>query len=310
MNELKSGLKVSGGAIAVNVVLAIIKITTGLIGNSYALIADGIESTMDVFSSLVVWGGLQISQKPPDEDHPYGHGKAESMAGIVVALSLISAAVIIAVQSIRGLSAPHQTPAWYTLVILALVILVKETLFHKMTQVGQDLGSSSLKTDAWHQHSDALTSGAAFIGISIALIGGERFASADDWAALLACGLILYNGIHLLLPAVDEIMDRAAPEEFEEQVRRIAAGVGGVVSIEKCRIRKSGLVYLLDIHVTVPGGISVREGHQIGHQVKDRLLSAGLNILDVDVHLEPDDLRAEPGGQAGGSEGGGEASTK
>lgn len=270
--------------------LAITKITVGLVGNSYALIADGIESTMDIFSSLIVWGGLRISIKPPDEDHPFGHGKAESMAGMVVALALIAAAAIIAVQSIREILTPHHVPAWYTLVALVLIILVKEFLFRKMTAVGEELKSSSLKTDAWHHRSDALTSAAAFVGISIALIGGEKFAAADDWAALLACGLILSNGVRLLLPAVDEVMDRAAPEDFEEEIREIAAAVPGVVSIEKCRIRKSGLAYLMEIHVTVRGEITVREGHRIGHEVKNRLIASDLNILDAALHIEPDDL--------------------
>jgi cation diffusion facilitator family transporter len=288
MKTIASGLKVSGTAIAVNVVLASIKITAGVIGQSYALIADGIESTMDIVSSLVVWGGLRISAQPPDEDHPYGHGKAESISGVVVALSLLAASAIIAVQSVREIRTPHHAPAWYTLVILVGIILIKETLFRKMNQIGEDLDSRSLKSDAWHHRSDALTSLAAFVGISIALIGGEGFEAADDWAALLACVVIVYNGIHLLLPAVNEIMDAAAPADIENQVRKIAAGVEGVTAIEKCRIRKSGTSLLMDIHVEVPGTISVLEGHAIGHAVKERLMASELRIADVAVHIEPD----------------------
>lgn len=290
MNSIESGLRISGSAIAVNVILALIKITTGIVGNSYALIADGIESTMDIVSSLIVWGGLRISIKPPDKSHPYGHGKAESMAGVVVAISLLIASVIIAVQSIREIKTPHHAPAWYTLVVLVGIIITKEFLFQKMTKIGEVLESSALKSDAWHHRSDAITSLAAFVGISIALVGGSGYEVADDWAALLACGVIMYNGARLLLPALNEVMDGAAPDEIEDQIRKIASNVEGVIEIEKCRIRKSGLGLLMDIHVVVQGEISVQEGHQIGHEVKNHLLESELQVTDVTVHVEPNGL--------------------
>lgn len=287
MGSIESGLKISGSAIVVNVILASVKIITGIVGNSYALIADGIESTMDIFSSLIVWGSLRISIKPPDKEHPYGHGKAESLAGAVVAISLLIASGIIAIQSIREIQKPHHAPEWYTLLVLSAIILVKEILFRKMTLIGEALESSALKNDAWHHRSDALTSVAAFVGISVALIGGEGYEVADDWAALLACGVIVYNGVRLLVPALNEIMDGAAPEQVESEIRKIASGVTGVLEIEKCRIRKSGLGLLMDIHVVVEGDISVREGHEIGHQVKSRLLESKLQITDVTIHVEP-----------------------
>jgi cation diffusion facilitator family transporter len=284
------GLKISGSAIAINVFLALIKIITGLVGNSYALIAEGIESSADIFSSLIVWSGLRIALRPPDQNHPYGHGKAESIAGVVVALSLLLAAALIAVQSIREIMTPHHAPEWYTLVVLAGVILVKEVLFRRMFAVGEQMESSALKGDAWHHGSDAITSGAAFIGISIALMGGPGFEAADDWGALLACSVIVFNGLRLLFPALGEVMDEAASDEVVSQVREIASQVAGVVSIEKCRIRKSGLGYLMDIHVTVAAEMTVRRGHEIGHRVKDALESSSLPVSDVIIHIEPDDL--------------------
>ncbi len=287
MNSIESGLKVSGSAIAINIILALIKITTGIIGSSYALIADGIESTMDIVSSLIVWGSLRISIKPPDKDHPYGHGKADSLAGMAVASSLLIASVIIAIQSIREIRTPHHAPAWYTLAVLVGIIISKEILFRKMTRIGDELESSALKSDAWHHRSDALTSVAAFVGITIALVGGPGYEVADDWAALIACGIIVYNGIRLLLPALNEVMDGAPPDETEDQIRLIASSVEGVIEIEKCRIRKSGLGLLMDIHVVVDGDIPVNEGHQIGHDVKDRLLKSDLQITDVSIHIEP-----------------------
>ncbi len=289
MISVEDGVKISGGAIAINLTLALVKVSTGVIGNSYALIADGIESTTDIFSSLIVIGGLQISARPPDDDHPYGHGKAESLAGLIVALFLLGAALLIAVQSIREIRTPHHAPAWYTLVVLAAIILVKEWLFRRMFTVGDEMESSALKNDAWHHRSDAITSLATFIGISVALIGGEGYETADDWAALVACGIIAFNGIRLLRKAINEVMDAAAPEDIEWQIREVACGVEGVVEIEKCRVRKSGLGYLMDLHVVVDGQISVQQGHIIGHTVKDRLIESPIPVTDAIIHIEPDE---------------------
>jgi cation diffusion facilitator family transporter len=282
-----TGLQTAGIAVATNMILAFVKITTGIIGNSYALVADGIESSADVFSSLIIWSGLRYSSRPPDRTHPYGHGKAESITGVMVSVSLLIAALVIAVQSVREIRMPHHAPEWYTLLVLVGVIAVKETLFRYVIRVGNKLESTSLRGDAWHHRSDALTSGAAFIGIAVALVGGPGFERADDWGALAACVVIFFNGVRLLRPAVDEVMDAAAPDHVETEVRGIAATVDGVKDVEKCRIRKSGLDLLMDIHVIVDGDITVREGHDIGHAVKDRLFASHLPISDVVVHVEP-----------------------
>jgi len=284
---MKRGLRLSGISIAVDIILAVVKVSAGIVGNSYALVADGIESTVDVFSSTVVWSGLRISMRPPDRNHPYGHGKAESIAGVLVALFILGAALLIATQSIREILTPHHAPEWYTLVVLVGVIAVKETMYRLLSKAGDSLGSISLRSGGWHHRSDALTSLAAFIGISIALVGGGGYETADDWAALVACGIILYNGLRLLRPAVDEVMDAAAPEDVEKQVRAIAGAVDGVVAVEKCRIRKSGLGLLMDIHAVVDGDITVRRGHEIAHIVKNHLCDSHLRIVDVIVHIEP-----------------------
>ncbi len=287
MQSIGPGLGIAGSAMAINLVLALIKISTGVIGNSYALIADGIESTSDIFSSLIVLSGLQISSKPADQSHPYGHGKAESLAALAVALFLIGAGILIAIQAIREILSPQQAPAWYTLPILAVIIVIKEGLYRKMYRVGTDLDSSSLRSDAWHHRSDAITSFAAFIGISIALIGGPGYESADDWAALLGVVIIFANGIRLLRPALDEVMDASVSDDIEQQVISIASSVDGVVAIEKSRIRKSGLGYLMDLHVQVDSEISVKNGHAIGHVVKGRLVESSVPISDVIIHIEP-----------------------
>jgi len=287
MQSIGPGLGIAGSAIAINLVLALIKLSTGVIGSSYALVADGIESTADIFTSLIVLSGLQISSRPADQNHPYGHGKAESLAALAVAFFLIAAGIVIAVQAIREILAPHQAPAWFTLPILAIIIVIKEALYRRMHSVGSDLESSSLRSDAWHHRSDAITSLAAFMGISIALVGGVGYESADDWAALLACVIIFANGIRLMRPALDEVMDASVSDDVEREVILIASSVEGVIAIEKCRIRKSGLGYLMDLHVEVDSAISVKNGHAIGHMVKDRLMESSLPITDVVVHMEP-----------------------
>ncbi|GAC1446652.1 MAG: cation diffusion facilitator family transporter [Pyrinomonadaceae bacterium] len=271
----------------VNALLAVIKIAGGLVGNSGALVADGVESSTDVVSSLVVWGGLRVSVKPPDEDHPYGHGKAEPLAAVAASFALLAAAVWIAFESVRQILTPHATPRWYTLIILAGVIGVKALLSRFVSHAGQEVESTALKSDALHHLSDALTSLAAFIGISIALIGGRGYESADDWAALVACIIISYNGVRLLKDAINEVLDVAPSPEYEGKIRVIARNVEGVIDVEKCRIRKSGLHHLIDIHVVVDGEMSVRRGHQIAHQVKDALLDSEHRVVDVLVHIEP-----------------------
>src|SRR5262245_41452165 len=223
MVSVETGLRLSKIALIVNTLLAAAKIIGGVVGNSYVLIADGIESTADIFSSVVVWGGLRLAVKPADENHPYGHGKAESVASVIVSLLLLGAAILIAVQSVREIMTPHKAPAWFTLPLLVIVIAVKETLFRFAFQEGTSLESTALKSDAWHHRSDALTSAAAFVGITIALIGGKGYESADDWAALLACSVIAWNGLRFLRAALDEVMDASASPEIVSQVRRLAA---------------------------------------------------------------------------------------
>ncbi len=294
MATVETGLRLSKLALLINAALAAVKILAGVIGNSYVLIADGIESTADIFSSVVVWGGLRVAIIPADENHPYGHGKAESLASIIVSMLLLGAALLIAAQSVREILTPHQAPHWFTLPVLLVVIVIKETMFRFAFQAGSSIESTALKSDAWHHRSDALTSAAAFVGISIALAGGPGYESADDWAALLACGVIAWNGLRLLRAAMDEIMDATVAPDTVAAVRRLAAGVDGVINIEKCRIRKLGLHLALDIHVVVDGDLSVRRGHEIAHRVKDRLQASQHRINDVTVHIEP--ARSEAAG--------------
>jgi cation diffusion facilitator family transporter len=282
------GIRSTVLGIFISLGLAIIKGVTGILGNSYALIADAIESTADVFTSGILLIGLKTSLKPPDKEHPYGHGKAESLAALVISLGLLCAAGIIIKESISNISTPHKSPAGYTLIVLALVIIVKEVLSRYVHKVGSETNSHGVKADAFHHRSDAITSAAAFIGISIALIGGRGYQNADDYAALIASSIILINAYLIARPAIDELMDASADEAMVQDVKRLACSVEGVIEIEKTHIRKTGSAFLVDIHVVVMGTLSVADGHKIAHDVKDTIIETEPRIKDVLVHIEPD----------------------
>jgi cation diffusion facilitator family transporter len=273
--------------IGVSFLLVFIKMAAGHIGHSYALIADATESSADVLSSGLLWIGLRIAQKPPDNEHPYGHGKAEPLAAIVISLFLMAAAVWIGWHAIEFIRTPHPMPRSFTLYVLLGVILVKEGLFWYVLKVGKQIGSQAVKSDAYHHRADAITSIAAFIGISIALLLGPGHESADDWAALVASGIVLYNAITLLRPAVNEVMDAAPSKEIVGRVRHLAGQNPLVRKVEKCYVRKMGFDYFVDIHIQVDGALSVTEGHAISHAVKATLLESKLRIKDVLVHVEP-----------------------
>ncbi|MEO6135136.1 MAG: cation diffusion facilitator family transporter [Ginsengibacter sp.] len=273
--------------IAISVVLIFVKGLSGYLGHSYALIADATESGADILSSGLLWLGLRIAIKKPDKEHPYGHGKAEPLAAVAVSLFLILAAIWIAYHSINFINTPHALPKSFTLWILLIVIGIKETMFRYVFNVGKKINSQAVKADAHHHRSDAITSVAAFIGISIALIGGKGYEGADDWAALVASALIFYNAIVILRPALSEIMDAAPSNEIVAKVKELAGFVSQVRGIEKCFVRKMGFDYYVDIHIEVDGELSVTEGYRIAHLVKDTLLKSNLRVINVLVHIEP-----------------------
>jgi cation diffusion facilitator family transporter len=282
------GLRSTLAGIIVNLCLASIKGIAGVAGHSYALIADAIESLTDVLSSLIVYFGLRVAMRPPDANHPYGHGKAEPMAAVIVSGGLLIAAFVIAYESVINIRTPHEMPAPFTLIVLAVVVIAKETMFRFTNRVGNSIGSGAVKTDAWHHRSDALTSGLAFVGISIALIGGKGWESADDWAALVASCLIAINAFFLMRPAIGELGDALPGTRLNDEIKPVATTVPGVISIEKCFVRKMGFDYYIDLHVVVDGSLPVRQGHLIGHRVKDAIRAAYPRVADVLVHIEPD----------------------
>lgn len=283
----REGMRTTVIGILFNLLLATIKGTAGVLGHSYALIADAIESALDVTSSVVVWMGLRVSIRPPDDNHPYGHGKAEPLAGLAVSLALFGAAAGIAIESVREIRLPHHAPAPFTLGVLVAVILVKETLFRHVFTVGDITGSTAVKADAWHHRSDALTSAAAFIGISIALIGGPGYESADDWAALFASFVIAMNAYSLLWPALEELTDARPDPALEHQVRAVAERIPEVIGTHKCHVRKMGFDYYVDLDVIVDGTMTVSHGHDIAHRVQDAVRDANPLFSKVLIHVEP-----------------------
>jgi cation diffusion facilitator family transporter len=271
----------------VNVVLSGTKLAAGIVGHSHALVADAVESFADIFSSLIVWRGLVVAAVPADEDHPYGHGKAEPIASAIVAAMLLGAALWIALKAFGEIMKPHLSPSPFTLIVLLVVVAVKEGLFRFVSREGKAMDSSVIKTDAWHHRSDAITSVAAGIGISVALIGGKGFEAADDVAAIAAAGVIAWNGWHLLRPALNELMDTAPGPEVIDQIRQIAKDTPGVGRVEKCIVRKVGYQYFVDMHVEVDPQMTVLCSHKIAHDVKDKIRDTIPAVTDVLVHIEP-----------------------
>ena len=287
MSNAQTAIRTTYFSIAGNTVLATIKGLAGFFGNSYALVADAIESTTDIFSSLLVLLGLKYANRPADKNHPYGHGRIEPLITFIVVGFLITSATIIAYESIQNIGTPHELPKVWTLFVLGAIIVWKEISYQIVVRKSKQTNSSALKADAWHHRSDAITSVAAFIGISISLIFGKGYETADDWAALFASGFILYNSYLIFRPALGEIMDEHSYDDLVQEIRTIAVTVHGVLDTEKCFVRKAGLKYHIDLHATVDRNLTVKQGHDIAHKLKDTLRQELPQLGHVLIHIEP-----------------------
>ncbi len=293
MTKEQTAIKTTYFSIVSSTVLAIIKGLSGYFGNSYALIADAIESATDIFSSLLVLLGLKYASRSADKNHPYGHGRIEPLITFLVVGFLIASAIVIAFQSIQNIKTPHELPKSWTLIILGVIIIWKEISFRLVIKKSKETNSSSLKADAWHHRSDAITSVAAFIGISIALFFGKGYETADDWAALFASGFILYNSYLIFRPALGEIMDEHFYDDLIENIRTISLTVDGIIATEKCFIRKAGMKYHVDLHAIVDANITVKQGHTFSHQLKDTLRSEIPQLGNILIHIEPSEEKDE-----------------
>ncbi len=286
-SDFDRGVRSAQLGMVTNAALALIKLIAGVVGNSYALIADAVESSADIFSSLIVWGGLRIASRDPDDDYPFGYGKAETVASATVSLMLIGAAIGIAVEAAREIRTPHHAPAPWTLVVLVGVVVVKTLLARRVDSVGSEVGSIAVKADAWHHLSDAITSAAAFIGISIAVWKGAGWESADDWAAVVASVVIFYNGASMLRTSLQDLMDRHPGEDVAYAVRQVAERVPGVSCIEKLLVRRSGISYHVEIHVQADPNLTLAAAHDLGHLVKNTIRAEQPRVRGVMVHMEP-----------------------
>jgi cation diffusion facilitator family transporter len=285
--NFQKGLRSTIIGIVVSAVLAMIKGVGGIVGNSYALVADAIESTTDIITSGMLWIGLRWSSRPADQDHPYGHGKGEALISLGISLALVAAAVTIAVKSIQNIITPHKTPEAFTLIILVVVIITKELLYRFVLKTSKEISSGAVKADAFHHRSDAITSAAAFIGISIGLIGGPGYEIADDFAALFASGIILINAYRIARPAIGELLDEELDPILTNEIRSLAENADHVMAVEKIKVRKMGVFKVADMHIWVDKKLTVEEGHKIAHKVKDKIQGAYPLFADVMIHIEP-----------------------
>jgi cation diffusion facilitator family transporter len=285
--RLQRSLRATFLGLAANVALTVVKFLAGILGHSQALIADAVESLADIFSSIIVWRGLVVAETPPDDDHPYGHGKAEPLAAAAVSVMLLLAAGWIAFHALHAIAAPRVAPSPFTLIVLIVVIVVKEILFRFVLRESETVSSSAVETDAWHHRSDAITSSAAFLGISISLVGGKGYEAADNWAAVAAAAVIAWNGWRLLRPAFNELMDRSPDRELIEKIRAVAGTIPGVDGVEKCFVRKMGYQFFVDMHVEVNPQMTVEHSHRIGHEVKNKVRAEVPSVRDVLIHIEP-----------------------
>lgn len=283
----RSSQRLAQAGLVLNAALAVVKLVAGLLGNAYALVADAIESATDMVGSLVVWSGLRIASRDPDERYPFGYGRAEALAGAVVAALMLGAAVGIAIEAIREIRTPHHAPAPWTLGVLVVVIVTKEWLAKRVLDASEATGSVAVAADGWHHRADAITSAAAFVGITIAVLGGPGWEAADDWAALVAAGVIAINGGLLLRTALGDLMDRAPAPVVHDAIAGAALATSGVLAIEKLKIRKTGTAFYVDIHVQADPAMSLHDAHILSGRVKGAIRQKVPSAAGVLIHMEP-----------------------
>lgn len=289
--------------LGVNFFLVLSKLAGGIATGSAALIADAVNSIGDVASSMAVRGALSMAQVEEDEDHPYGHTKAESIAGLSVSLLVAFSAGLLALETIKQFGSELEVPGVAAGLIAAGCAVVKEVIYRYTMRVARRLDSSSLTAVAWDHRSDAIGSGLVALSLIVAPYVGDWGRYIDPIAALCVCAALIFTGGKIFLSTATELMDQQADSGTVQQVRDIAEAVGGVQAVEKLRVRKSGLEYFIEIHVQVEGMMTVDAGHRIAHHVKDQLLVCLPRVRDVHVHIEPFSCSYEPTAERQGDEG-------
>ncbi len=288
-----SASRTAAAGLAINLALGAVKLVGGIVGQSFALISDAVNSIGDSLGSVIVLFAIRVAQKPPDPGHPYGHTRAEAVAGLSVAWIIAFSAVWVGWEAVTHMFERHKLPAAWTLWIAVANFVIKEALYRVNKTIGERIGSQSLVANAWDHRSDALCSLAVVIGIAAVRWGGTRYLWADEVAALVVVAAILWSALRLLLTNAAELMDQQADDAIVDAIRQAALHVPGVRSVEKLRVRRSGMECFADIHLEVDPQITVELGHKIGHDVKSRLVKEFTSLRDVLVHLEPESNRPE-----------------
>lgn len=273
--------------LGVNLSLGVMKIIAGSVAHSYALLSDAVNSLGDVVTTVVVLIALRLAQQPPDDEHPYGHTRAEAIAASNVALLIIISALALAWRTLDRPVGQAVIPPGWALVLAAVNVIIKEALYRYKLRVGTRTGSAAIIANAWDHRSDALCSFAVLVGLFLTRIGGQYGIWADTAASLLVIAVVVANGIVVFRRSVHELLDPQAGDDFVREIRGAAITMPGVLGVEKLWVRKSGLEFFADIHLEVDPEITVAEGHRIGHAVRDRLIEKFPPLRDVLVHLEP-----------------------
>jgi cation diffusion facilitator family transporter len=295
----RTASRTAAAGLAINLALGAVKLVGGIVGQSFALLSDAVNSIGDALGSAIVLFALRVAQKPPDLDHPYGHTRAEAVAGLSLAWLIAFSAVIVGWEAITHLADQHSLPAAWTLWIAAANVVIKEALYRVNKSIGDRLGSQSLVANAWDHRSDALCSLAVVIGVAAVRWGGPRFMWADEIAALVVVAAILWSAYRLLRNNAAELMDQQTDDATVDAIRRAALSVPGVRGVEKLLVRRSGMECFADIHIEVDPQVTVEQGHAIGHVVKAKLVREFTALRDVLVHLEPHPHTHDHTGQDG-----------
>lgn len=284
---MQSGRRIAAISVVVNALLAVLNLVVGARGGSLTVVASGIEFAADVVASLAVLFGFWYASRPPDSNHPYGHGRAETLAGLLIGLGLFVIGGLIVAHAVRDMSALHTPPAAYTLWPLAIALAVKSGLMVSKMRISRRTGSQALLADAWNDSVDVLSSVAAIIALGLTVYDPLTFRAADHVGGMLVGVFVIVAGLGVVRSTSLDLIDTMPPDALLDDVRRAACAVEGVRGVEKLFGRRTGLQYHVDLHLEVDGWKSVDEGHVIATRVRERVRLEVVAISDVLVHVEP-----------------------
>ena len=271
--------------LVINVALSIFKMLAGILGFSYAMIADAIHSISDCLATGIVYVGLRIGEKPADESHPYGHANAETIAAFLVALIILATGVFVGVSAVHLIADKHlETPATIALAAAVASIVTKEGLFRYTLKVGKKNNSPAVITNAWDHRSDAYSSVAALVGILGARLGVQYL---DPVAGLVVSAFIVRISLALLRPNIGILMDEKPRSAVLDQIKATALEVGGVKATNSIKVHRRGSTYTIDMEIAVDSSLTVEQSHEVAGEVKNRLMSEIEHVQDVMVHVNP-----------------------